>query len=296
MLLNKRLPIRYLIRKVRVELIVIILYAALIEVLDEIMGVKGISIPISVPAILGTAISLILSFRTAQAYERWWEARKIWGAIVNDSRTLVRQAVYFSGGDKDMAKVFAKKQVAWCYSLGCRLRELDPHERLERYLNPEELQYVSKTSNIPNAILDLIGLDLSQVLEKEKINPFQQMRMDQTLSRLTDSMGMCERIKNTVFPKIYSLYIQFALWLFIFMVPFGFLELVGWIEGLLLIALAVPFILLEKSANLMQDPFENLPTDTPVFTIAETIKVNLLQMVDETDFKVNDYTYGYYSM
>ena len=110
MLLNKRIPLRYLLSKFRTELIIIFIYAIVIEILDEIIGVKIFTIPITVVSILGTIISLILSFRIAQAYDRWWEARRIWGAIVNDSRTLIRQALYFTGGDKAFGRSFARRR------------------------------------------------------------------------------------------------------------------------------------------------------------------------------------------
>ena len=296
MLLNNRIPFSFLFKKVRVELLLITIYALSIEFLDEFLGIKNLSIPISIPALLGTTISLILAFRTNQAYDRWWEARKIWGAIVNDSRTLVRQILSFTGKDLENSNTFARRQVAWCYALGCKLRNLDPMDRLERYLSASELEYVKKHSNIPNAILDLHAYHLEKIHKEEKVNDFQQLRVDQTLAKLTDAMGMAERIKSTVFPKTYSLFIDFMLLLFIVMLPFGIIEYFGIIEGLVVIAVAVPFILLEKTAILMQDPFENLPTDTAMFTISETIKTNLLEMVGDEDFEINDYNYGFYSM
>jgi len=296
MLLNHKLPVSFLFKKVRVELLLITIYALGIEFMDEYLGIKSLSIPLAIPALLGTTISLILAFRTNQAYDRWWEGRKIWGAIVNDSRTLIRQVLSFTSRDLNLGKRFVNRQVAWCYALGCKLRALDPMDRLQRYLTEEELSYVKFHTNIPNAILNLHAFDLQKIHDQQKINNYQQVSIDATLARLTDSMGMAERIKSTVFPKTYSLFIDFMLILFILMLPFGIIEFFGIIEGLIVIAVAIPFILLEKTAVLMQDPFENMPTDTPVFTISETIKTNLLQMVEDDDFEINDYSYGYYSM
>ena len=91
MLLKKNIPFGYIFGKIRFELIIITLYALLVNLLYNNYHLTRISIPISVPTILGTVISLLLGFRSNQAYDRWWEARHIWGAIVNDSRSLARQ-------------------------------------------------------------------------------------------------------------------------------------------------------------------------------------------------------------
>ncbi len=106
--------------------------------------------------------------------------------------------------------------------------------------------------------------------------------MDQILTRFSDSMGGCERIKNTVFPATYSLYIHFALVLFIAMLPFGLIEFFGIVEIPLVIAIASSLLLIEKMAIHLQDPFENKPTDTPVTTIAKTIERDLRQMLKES--------------
>ena len=93
-------------------------------------------LPISIPAFLGTAISVILSFKLNQSYDRWWEARKIWGGIVNDSRTFVIQLqMFLSKGNESSIKKIAYRQVAWCYCLGQSLRGLDPLGNLEKFLS-----------------------------------------------------------------------------------------------------------------------------------------------------------------
>jgi putative membrane protein len=243
-----------------------------------------ISIPISVPMILGTVISLLLGFRSNQAYDRWWEARHIWGAIENDSRSLARQITAFTpvGFENDVTDIFRKRvlnrQVAWCYALGRHLRGQNAAKGLEKYLGKKELEYLRSMDNIPAALIDLTGKDLQLALEEGWINRFQQVEIDRTLSKLCDSMGKCERIKNTVFPSTYSLYIHLALILFIALLPFGVIEYFGLFEVPLVIAIAACFILIEKMAIYLQDPFENKPTDTPMTTIAQTIERNMVQL------------------
>src|SRR5690349_13045707 len=123
MLLKKNIPFKYVFGKIKYELVVITFYATLVTVLYNTYHLRHISIPISIPTILGTVISLLLGFRSNQAYDRWWEARHVWGAIVNDSRTIARQIMSFiptddeSGAANVFAKQFIRRQIAWCYAL-----------------------------------------------------------------------------------------------------------------------------------------------------------------------------------
>ncbi|MDO9374707.1 MAG: bestrophin family ion channel [Ferruginibacter sp.] len=284
MLLKTNIPFSYVFGKVKVELLIILLYASLIALLYNSYHFTRITIPIAVPAILGTVISLLLGFRSNQAYDRWWEARHIWGAIVNDSRTLARQVMNFTHDSFDNDSIMSfqdriiRRQIAWTYSLGHHLRGQSSDRVLEKYLNKQDLQYAQSVDNAPSALLDLMGRDLKTGLEEGWINRFQQVEIDRTLSRLCDSMGKCERIKNTVFPITYSLYIHLALLLFIALLPFGVIEYFGLFEVPLVVAISASFLLIEKMAIHLQDPFENKPTDTPMTHIASSIEKNLLQL------------------
>ncbi|PSR53869.1 hypothetical protein AHMF7605_10250 [Adhaeribacter arboris] len=287
MLLKKNIPISYVFGKVKYEITFVIIYATIIGVWDKYFHVINISIPLSVPMVLGTVLSLLLAFKSNQAYDRWWEARIVWGAIVNDSRTLVRQLLYFmadpyiSVSIKDFQDRFVNRQIAWCYSLGQSLRNQSPTHRLNKYLQPEELEFVSKHDNVPNALLQLHGRDLKRMLQEGQLNKYQQVELDDTLTRLCDSMGKCERIKNTVFPVTYGLYIHFSLFVFILLLPFALLDTFGIFEIPMVVIIAVSFFLIEKMAIHLQDPFENKPTDTPVTTIARSIERNLKQMMND---------------
>jgi ion channel-forming bestrophin family protein len=288
MLLEKRIPLSYFLKKIRVELLIITLYALSIEFLDEFLHVPGLAIPISIPSLLGVAISLIISFRISQSYDRWWEARKIWGAIVNDSRSLVRQILTFPSkdildGDKlrDIQQRIAYRQMGWNFALGESLRGFDPLENKETYMSNEDLEYIRQQSNVPNAILLLHSRDIEELHTYGAINDYQQMQLDATISRLCDWMGMSERIKGTVFPKLYTLTLKFFLYLFVMLLPLGVIEHFGFFEAIFMIILSIPFFMLEKTALYLQDPFENRPTDISVTAIAKTIEANIRQMLDE---------------
>lgn len=289
MLLKENIPLKYVFGKIRIELLLVTVYSLTINILYYQYDFTNLVIPISVPMVLGTVLSLLLAFRSNQAYDRWWEARTIWGAIVNDSRSLTRQvlslmdATYQSEDLTAFQERFVKRQAAWCYSLGQSLRKTDPLKGVDRLLSRRELSYVMKYDNVPAALLLLHGKDLKYALDQGWINQYQQVALDQTLSRLCDAMGKCERIKNTVFPATYSLYTHFTLIFFILLLPFALIDVLGFMEIPLVVAIAASFLLIEKMAINLQDPFENKPTDTPVTTIARNIEKDLRQMLHEQD-------------
>jgi len=287
MLLKKRIPMKYVLGKIRVELALVITYTVIFEVIHHFYHAISINIPIAVPTIIGTIISLLLAFKSNQAYDRWWEARIVWGSIVNDSRTLIRQIIAFykdpdfSVEANDFKERFAKRQSAWCYALAQSLRGKDPIKPIAGLLDDEELAFVKKHKHVPNAILMLHAKELKRAKEGGKMNTYQQVEIDNTLTRLCDAMGKCERIKNTIFPTTYSLYIRFTLCLFILLLPFGLTDYLGWMQIPIVATIGAACFLIEKMAIHLQDPFDNRPTDTPMITISANIENNLMQMVYE---------------
>ena len=287
MLLKENIPVKYIFGKIKKEVAMVAVYAILIAIIYNNFHFTRISIPIAVPTILGTVISLLLAFKSNQAYDRWWEARTIWGAIVNDTRTLTRQLLTFvdtpygEAEQKAFCERVAKRQIAWCYSLSRHLRKQDPLFDLERLISAEDMEHIKKYDNIPLGLLELQGADLRNAFKLGWINEFQQIQIDETLVRFSNEMGGCERIKNTIFPATYSVYIHFSVLLFILLLPFGLIEFFGLVEIPLVIAIASSFFLIENMAIHLQDPFENKPTDTPTTTISRTIERDIKQMLKE---------------
>lgn len=285
MLLKKNIPIRYIFGKIKYEILFVTIYGIAIEVIYQNFHITNISIPMTVHSVLGTIISLLLAFRSNQAYDRWWEARIVWGAIVNDSRTFARQILSLMEDPLDPDRIdgfkkrMIKRQIAWCYALGKGLRRDDPMPMISKFVSEEELEYLKDFDNKHVGLVQLHARDLNNALKQGWVNPYQQVELDQTLTRLCDHMGKSERIKNTVFPSTYSLYIHLALHFFILLLPFGLVQLFGFLMVPVLVVITACFFLIEKMAIHLQDPFENKPTDTPVLSISRNIERDLKQMM-----------------
>ncbi|MCE3277876.1 MAG: hypothetical protein K0S44_67 [Bacteroidetes bacterium] len=282
MLLNKQIPFSYILNKIKYDLIYVSVLAAVVLYVTNVYENLIPDMPLTIPAFIGTAISILLSFKLNQSYDRWWEARKVWGSIVNDSRSFVLQLQAFVVNDhENKIRTLAYRQIAWCYSLGQTLRNLDPLTGIENFVSRYDLSELKKHNNKPLAILQLNTLDLMNLKEQGKIDVFSHLQLDETLVRLCDSQGKTERIKSTIFPQTYRLFLHFIIYLFIVTLSISLKDLDWYFEVPLLLLVASAFFLLEKSATHMQDPFENKPTDTAMTAIARTIEINIKQLLKE---------------
>jgi len=266
------------------EVIFVTLYSAAVYVLYEYYGHHHITLSFSISAVMGTAIAILLGFRTSAAYERWWEARKIWGGIVNDSRTLIRQAYGFfisnEHKEQDILKL-AKYQIAFNYALSTSLRKLPLSDDVKKNLSDTDYLIVKKQLNAPNAILKIMEDHLASIFEQSKINAYHFGIMDQTLKNICDHMGKCERIKNTVFPVHYGFFIRLSIIIFAMLLPLEIVEFLGILTIPVTFVTIIFISVIESIAIYLQDPFENRAADIGTTTICRTIEINLLQMTDE---------------
>ena len=294
MLLNQRISILYFLKSIKVDIAIIIAFSIVVGIFHQYGFFDEISVPISITAIFGTAVALLLAFRTNQAYDRWWEARIIWGAIVNDSRTLIRQSISLFDRDHQdydlMVKDMAFRQIIWCYALGESLRTLPFSAKVVRYATAKGLD----NSNVPNELLSKHSETLRKCHQNKLVNDYQQVQIDSTIARLCDSMGKCERIKNTVFPKAHSMLIHTIIYVFAAMLPFGLADRFLMVEIVLTMGIPIIFIAIEKTSVLMQDPFENQPLDTPMTDLAQTIEINIKEMIGENRIPEKEDPESYY--
>lgn len=274
-----------LLKGIWVGVVAVTAYATLVFYLFSYENWHFLSFPISITTILGTALSLLLGFRTNSAYDRWWEARKCWGEIVNDSRTLVRQSMAFveaPGEEKnELVSNIAHLQIAWCYALANSLRRTQVLVYADLHLSTEEHAYVSVQDNIPNAILNLIQFKMAALHDSGKIKTLLYQNTDDTLRRLCDAMGKCERIKNTIFPTQYSFFVHLVVFIFTLVLPMGLVESIGRIAIPITFTISFLFFYVEWIAYIMQNPFENGPNDIPMTSMSRNIEINLLQLIGE---------------
>jgi len=284
MILEKRIPITYWFNTIKWDIITVTIFSSVVYFSSEYL--INLNIPISIGAFLGTAIALLLSFKLSHSYDRWWEARKIWGSIVNDSRTLVIQLKGFTiKDDKELINRIAYRQIAWCYSLSQNLRNENAYENIEKFISIEELESIKNLNNVnvPLTLLNEQSQDLATLHKEKLLNDYQQIQIDNTLVRICSSMGKVERIKNTPFPKTYRLTLHLFIYIFLITLSFALTEMPSLVEIPFMVFISIPFFLIEKIAFNIQDPFENRPTDTAMTSISRIIEINIKQQLNAED-------------
>ncbi|QLE02086.1 hypothetical protein HX109_11155 [Galbibacter sp. BG1] len=243
-----------------------------------------------IPTILGTALAFFIGFNNNQAYDRWWEARKIWGALVNNSRTWCRQVLFYidKNGEGDGRNFNSEKttlvyrHIAFVYALKENLRNSSSKD-YRNYLSTEEIKAVESESNIPNAILNIQTEHLARLYSENSVDGFKFMELNEMLINFCDEMGMSERIKNTVFPTTYNFYTRLFIWIFIVSVTWSSVDDMGAWSIIVGILVGYIFLTTHKIGLALLNPFEDIPTGISLDQITRTIEINLLEALKEKE-------------
>lgn len=242
----------------------------------------------AVVTVLGTAISFFIGFINAQAYDRWWEARKIWGTLVNDSRSFARMVTTLFATSEEPAKVITiqerlvRRHVAFLYAVKERLREERTQEYLD-HVNEDDRERLRGAGHPGNVLLQLQGKDIDAAQRAGYIEVIRMAQINDLLTRFSTSMGMAERIKLTVFPVYYSTLIRFSIWVFVVVFPMALSEVVGYWAILYAFMLGAIFKIIHRIGEALMDPFRGAPSDTPMSSIVRTIEIDLLEHIGVKD-------------
>ena len=177
-------------------------------------------------AVLGTALAFFIGFINNQAYDRWWEARIIWGQLTNDSWSFSRMVGSFIGNE-ETKKGLIKRHLAFLYALIDWLREENNRDYV-KYLKDDEIKKIEDKRNIPAAILNLQGKAIDQAQKDKQLEIFRMAQINEILNKFSDGAGKSIRIKTTVFPPYYKALIRFSIWVFIVLYPMVLSERVGY--------------------------------------------------------------------
>ena len=278
--------------------------SVLVYILHVEFDLRRLTVPFNAVATLSTALAIFLGFKNNSAYDRWWEARKIWGRLVNYSRAWAREALVMvdTGAEAVSAEVQEWQQrviyrhIAFVHALRVFLRKRNAYNEIEKelleadnrfedmqpFLSEQEYEEVLGKRNPPNALLLAQGEDLRLAMQAGWLSDYRFVQMNQTLTEFNNHQGMSERIKNTPFPRPYSFFSRVFVFLHGTLVPFAFIEDLGIYNIPLALVINFIFLALDQIGERTEDPFENRPGDTPLTTISITIEENLKEMLGET--------------
>jgi len=272
-------------------LLLLVLYDLAVVIAYQVMHLNWIALPHIPLALFGSAIGIILGFRNQSAYARWWEARTLWGAVVNNSRSWGRQVTTSMLPSKSEEAEEVKKvqrrmvylQIAYVHALRQHLRKLEPWPELAPLMSEQELNSLRNEKNVPLSIQEMMGNLLRECLMRGWIDRLQWQAMDESLNDLADAQGGAERIKNTPMPKQYDYFPQLFVHIYCVLLPLALVTNMGWFTPLGSTLVGFIFLALNKIGQDLEDPFENTIYDVPLTSITITIETNLRQLLGETD-------------
>lgn len=262
-------------------------------------GFLNFSIPFPVTAILGSALAIFIGFRNNSSYARWWEARTLWGSIINANRVFARLVITFTDShasqpnySAERAATFKKEMlylgIAWSHALRIHLRKEDSWVALQPFLSSQEYLMVSQAQNKPNVLHMLMGQKIYKAMQEGTLAGFDSFQIEGQLLALANAQGGCERIKNTPMLRQYDYFTRVFLYTFIVVLPFtliaDFTKMeMPWLTIPLSIIISVVFAIIGKVGAVNEDPFENRITDVPLTSMCITIERDLREMLGEKE-------------
>jgi ion channel-forming bestrophin family protein len=275
---------------VGLPLLMLVLYDLAVVVAYKVMHWEWVALPHIPISLFGSAIGIIVAFRNQSAYARWWEARTLWGALVNNSRSWARQVTTvmmpLNDAEAGELKAYQKRlvyhEIAYVIALRQHLRGLEPWEEIAPLLSEEELSALRDQKNVPLAIQQQMGALLRQCQVRGWIDIAQWKALDGNLDDLVDAQGGAERIKVTPMPKQYDYFPQLFVQMYCLMLPLALVMSMGWFTPLGSTLVGFIFLALDKIGRDLEHPFENTVHDVPLTSITRTIEVNLRQLLGET--------------
>jgi len=229
----------------------------------------------TVHSLLGFAISMLLVFRTNTAYDRWWEGRKLWGSLINNSRNLSVKLNSILPFDDDKNRSFFKKIIP-LFAQELRLHLLNEKTRLALDSNPHpEISGFDTSKHIPNQVAMVLVNRIHLMRRDGQINDFQLLFLNSELQSFLDICGACERIKNTPIPYSYSAFLKKFIFLYVLTLPLGFAIPLGYFTIPAVVFIFYVLASLELIAEEIEDPFGKDENDLPMEKMAENIAKNV---------------------
>ena len=301
----------------------LMLLIATVPTILYVIGWKFIGLPWQPVAILGTAVAFIVGFKNNASYNRIWEARQIYGAIINDSRSFAYSVRDTLGGkESSVVKRIFYRHFAWLTALRFQLREPRSwenmnqrsnsayrksryeipelnstlEEELKQYLSEEELEYILSKKNKATQLTALQSEEFGELKKAGDINDFQWTLLQQSIIKFTDDQGKAERIKNFPYPRNFASIATYLLFIFVILAPFGLVKEMDKLgEGTFLqgytvwfnipfsAIIAWAFHTLDTVGESSVNPFEGSANDIPITQISRTVEIDMRDMLDEKD-------------
>ncbi|MBW4025113.1 MAG: bestrophin [Proteobacteria bacterium] len=231
--------------------------------------------------LLGLALSIFLGFRNNTCYERWWEARQLWGRLLAETRAFARDSLSLLPKDGAAGRRIVRRSVAFAHALRGQLRG-EAGQSARDWLTAEDWERVARSSGRPDAILRLQADELAAALGRGEITDNLYRLFSDRLLAMTDIQAACERLRSTPTPFAYTLLLHRTAWLFCLLVPFGLVANLGFMTPVVTVILAYAFFGLDALGQELEEPFGRTVNAVPLDALVRSIEIAALEAGGET--------------
>ncbi|HEY9207661.1 MAG TPA: bestrophin family ion channel [Acidovorax sp.] len=280
------------LHRIRWTLLLNILLATLVTLVHGNLFTLKVTLTAIPFTLIGLPLAIFLGFRNTTAYDRYWEARKLWGELVLRTRNLARQCLSLldlpeppdpARRDDDVRVRMLHRAIAFVHALRLQLRGQRDDALLQRWTTAQEFERVRTAANPADALMLGMGRDLGDCVRQRRIDPCLAAEIDQTLSALTAAAASCERIRHTPIPFSYALLLHRTAYLYCFLLPFGLVDTTGFMTPFVVAIVAYTFFGLDALGDEIEEPFGLETNDLPLDTLCRAIEINLREALGETD-------------
>ncbi|AHG42328.1 effector locus protein [Pseudomonas syringae CC1557] len=259
-----------------------------------------VDLPLMPLTLLCSALIVLISFRNSSAYNRWWEARTLWGAMVNSSRSFGRQVLTLIDDERDdcdnpVKATLFKRHVAYLRALRAHLKGNVGTAKLEGLLSLEEIHNASQSNNFPNDILNGSAAIISQEFAAGRIDSIRLARLESTMVELSNCQGGMERIANTPLPYPYVYFPRLFSTLFCIIMPLSMVTTLGWFTPAISTVVGCMLLAMDRIGTDLQAPFGNSQHRIRMEDLCNTIEKNLRSMFDAPEkqsMAIDSHDYG----
>lgn len=247
-------------------------------------GLTALKLPVTPISIIGAAIGIFASFRANQAYDRWWEGRRLWGGLVNASRHWASQVLaYLPASEAPLAAALVHRHIAYVHALRCRLRGQDPFADADYLRAGEDSPALRASTNMTAALLTAQLRALGALADRGGLDPHRLASLDRTLNELIGLQGGCERIQGTPMPRGVGFILELLIQTFTLLLPFALVHELGWAAIPLNVVVCLAFALISEAGRVLEDPFSLFYNGLPLHDLSVKIERNLREALGETD-------------
>ena len=232
----------------------------------------------------GAVLGLVLVFRTNAGHDRWWEARKLWGGIANQSRNIMVAGLNYGPEDKAWRECLIKWTIAFSFASKEALRDSKNFENLSDVLTADEIQHLQTAPHMPLFVANKLAALLQRARFSQQLDAYAFLELERQRGLLVDYIGGCERILKTPMPLVYAIKTRRFIFLFLLLLPFSFVDNTGFYSIIIFFLVAYPLLSLDRIGLELQNPFaiKNL-SHLPLDTICNMVKSNGMAIFSQTD-------------